>query len=126
VQISPLLAEILKGATRSSRCKVVGEVADATGLLGHVARRRADVVLVGLETDVSEGAVETALRARPGLSIFGLEHNGRRLFAYELRMNRAPLGELSLRELVDLMGSARHPHTVGDPPRRRSRHSPDA
>lgn len=45
------------------------------------------------------------MRSSKRLRVLGLERNGRRLFAYEMRLNRVPLGELSLEQFIEVIGS---------------------
>jgi hypothetical protein len=99
------MADVLKHATKRSRCKVVGELASMEHVVAGVRWKRADVVLVGLEGGALARPLETALRQCPRLRILAVERNGQRMFAFELQPQRVALGDLSLPELLKTLES---------------------
>jgi hypothetical protein len=105
VQIPPLMAEVLRRATKDSGCKVVGELAGLDHVLAGVRWKRADVVLVAMHGSRLATPLETVLRRCPRLRMLAVERDGAAVFAYELHPKRLALGELSLSELVDALAS---------------------
>jgi DNA-binding NarL/FixJ family response regulator len=88
--------------------ETVGELED----MRLVATRQPDVVIVGLGVDepVFEARVPDVVRALlddlPRTKVLGLSQDGRTGHLYELRLQKAPIGEVSPARLITVIRKA--------------------
>ena len=78
---------------------IVGTVDDG-GLPIAVQRTRADVVVVGHETQSERELYLSLLLRRPQLKVLAIAEDGKSGWVYELRPRRARLGKISARSLA--------------------------
>jgi DNA-binding NarL/FixJ family response regulator len=85
---------------------VIGEPRDGVDVVRAASHMRVDVLVMGLADSELPGDCVRLFKVQPRIRVLGVAGDGRRVFLYELRPQRTPLGELSPQELVDVVRAA--------------------
>ncbi len=102
-----LLGEIIKdAATKEGGIDIVGDLRSLNELPEAVQRADAEVVVCGLPGAALPGLFEEVLTKHPRATVVAIEADGRHSALYRLRPQRSPLGELSPRQLLDVIRAA--------------------
>lgn len=94
--LDEIVARIL---TAADDVRIVGRASGRADLIEVTRAARPDVVIMGMTSRVAEPDWEL-YAIDPMLRVLGLEGEGKRTYAYELRPHREPLGELSSGDLM--------------------------
>jgi DNA-binding NarL/FixJ family response regulator len=102
-----LLGEIIKDAAqKEGGIHIVGHLHSLDELPAAVRRASAEVVVCGLPGAALPGVFEELLTEHPRTTVVAIEADGRRSALYRLRPQRTPIGELSPRQLLDVIREA--------------------
>lgn len=92
--------------------RLVGNLADPLGLLLAAGQTRTDAIIMGLRDSEFPGICSHLLGEYPHIKVVGITRDGRRAFLYELRPQRAALGEVSPQDVLDAIRGAVHSHSI--------------
>ena len=103
-KVPRLLGEIVTTVlAKEQGISVIGEAESADELLDLCARAQPDLVVLGsIEIDAEEIGRQL-LRRSPNAKVVALSENGRKTFVFELRPHKVEIGELSAKELVQVV-----------------------
>ncbi len=98
---------IIKLLTRHDDIDVADDVRDVDELIDQMRRKPADVVVLGLEESEMPEIGRVLLDEYPEIALLGVASDGRKVFLYELRPYKVPLGEISPEELANVIQQRR-------------------
>jgi DNA-binding NarL/FixJ family response regulator len=103
-----LLGEIIMEAARTERdIEIVGQLDSLDELPDATRLASVDVIVCGLPVAALPGLFDELLTANPRATVVAIEADGRRGAVYRMRPQRSPMGELSPRELLEVIRASR-------------------